>query len=120
MKGLMQRFYLFSKIYKTSKEAVKDIKDGSTVLTGGFGICGTPMNLIHAIKESGAKDLVIVSNNCGYADKTDQKDWGLAVLLRAKQIRRMVSSYVGENPEFERQYMNGELELDICPQGTLA
>lgn len=79
---------------------MKDIKDGSTVLSGGFGICGIPMNIINAIKESGVKDLTVVSNNCGYADKTDKKDWGLAVLLRSKQIKRMVSSYVGENPEF--------------------
>ena len=98
--NLAKKIYLFSKIYSCPKQATKDISDGATILSGGFGICGVPMNLINAIKENGAKDLTIVSNNCGYADKTDKKDWGLAVLLRTKQIKRMVSSYVGENPEF--------------------
>ena len=108
-KNLAQRMYLFSKIFTCPKQATKDIKDGATILSGGFGICGVANNLINAIKESGVKDLTFVSNNCGYADKTDKNDWGLAVLLRTRQIKRMVSSYVGENPEFERQYMNGEL-----------
>lgn len=78
------------------------------------------MNLINAIKESGVKDLTIASNNCGVGDKEGKKDWGLAVLLRNRQIKRMISSYVGENVQFERQFFSGELELEICPQGTLA
>ena len=86
---------MFSKIYTCPKEATKDIRNGNTILSGGFGICGIPHNLINAIKESGVKDLTVVSNNCGYADKTDKNDWGLAVLLRTKQIKRMISSYVG-------------------------
>lgn len=77
------------------------MKNGDTLLVGGFGICGVPMNLINAIRESEINNLTCVSNNCGYAAKgTSEKDWGLAVLLRAKQIKRMVASYVGENPEF--------------------
>ena len=98
--NIYRNMYLFSKVFKCPKEAVKDIKDGATVLSGGFGICGVPMNLIASIRDSGVKNLTVVSNNCGYGDKTDQKDWGLAILLRNKQIKRMVSSYVGENPEF--------------------
>lgn len=90
------------------------------MLVGGFGICGVPMNLIHAVKLSGVKNLTIASNNCGVGDKEGKADWGLAVLLRNRQIKRMISSYVGENYEFERQFFNGELELEICPQGTLA
>jgi acyl CoA:acetate/3-ketoacid CoA transferase alpha subunit len=78
------------------------------------------MNLINAVKESGVNGLTIASNNCGVGDKEGKKDWGLAVLLRSKQIKRMISSYVGENVEFERQFFSGELELEICPQGTLA
>lgn len=78
------------------------------------------MNLIQAVKELGVKDLTIASNNCGVGDKQGKVDWGLSVLLRNKQIKRMISSYVGENIEFERQFFSGELELQICPQGTLA
>lgn len=84
------------------------------MLVGGFGLCGIPMAIIQAVKEAGTKDLVIVSNNCGV------DNWGLGVLLQSKQIRRMVSSYVGENAEFERQYLSGELEVELTPQGTLA
>ena len=97
-KNLASIMYLHSKIFTCPKQATKDIKDGATILSGGFGLCGVPNNLINAIKESGIKNLTIVSNNCGYADKTDKNDWGLAVLLRTKQIKRMISSYVGENP----------------------
>ncbi len=78
------------------------------------------MNLIQGVKESGVKDLTIVSNNCGVGNKQGTTDWGLGVLLRTRQIKRMISSYVGENAEFERQYLTGELELEITPQGTLA
>jgi 3-oxoacid CoA-transferase subunit A len=88
--------------------------DGMTVLSGGFGLCGIPENLILALRDSGTRDLTIISNNCGV------DDWGLGLLLQTRQIRKMVSSYVGENAEFERQYLSGELELEFNPQGTLA
>jgi 3-oxoacid CoA-transferase len=103
-----------SKIYESAHEATKDIKDGMTICAGGFGLCGIPENLIKAIAEQGPKDLTIVSNNCGV------DDFGLGVLLRNKQVKRMVASYVGENKEFERQYLSGELEVELVPQGTLA
>lgn len=93
--NIARQIYLFSKIYTCPKEATKDIKDGSLLLVGGFGICGVPMNLINALKENGTKDLTCVSNNCGYGDKEGKKYWGLATLLHTKQIKRMVSSYVG-------------------------
>lgn len=94
-KNIAQTMYLFSKVYNCPKEAIKGIQDNATILVGGFGISGIPMNLINAVKESGAKDLTCVSNNCGYGDKAGKLEWGLAVLLRTKQIKRMVSSYVG-------------------------
>lgn len=119
-KTLFSRIYMFSKVFSCPKEAVKDISDNSFLMVGGFGICGVPMNLIKALHELNVQQLTIASNNCGYADKTINNDWGLAFLLRNKQIKRMISSYVGENPEFERQYLSGQLELEICPQGTLA
>jgi 3-oxoacid CoA-transferase subunit A len=103
-----------NKVYSSAKEACKDIPSGATVLAGGFGLCGIPENCIAAIREIGSKDLVFVSNNCGV------DDFGLGVLLRNKQIKKMISSYVGENKEFERQYLSGELEVELCPQGTLA
>jgi 3-oxoacid CoA-transferase subunit A len=93
---------------------VADIKSGASVAVGGFGLCGIPSVLITALFESGAKDLETVSNNCGV------DGWGLGVLLAAKRIRRTVSSYVGENKEFERQFLEGELEVELVPQGTLA
>ncbi len=102
------------KVHASAKEACKDITDGATVLAGGFGLCGIPENCIAAIRELGSKDLVFVSNNCGV------DDFGLGILLRNKQIAKMISSYVGENKEFERQYLSGELEVELCPQGTLA
>ncbi len=88
--------------------------DGATLVVGGFGLCGIPENLIAALVRRGVKDLTIVSNNCGV------DDWGLGLLLRTRQIRKMVSSYVGENAEFERQFLSGELEVELVPQGTLA
>eukprot|EP00919_Chromeraceae_sp_WS-2016_P005266 GHVR01012432.1.p1 GENE.GHVR01012432.1~~GHVR01012432.1.p1 ORF type:complete len:104 (-),score=4.87 GHVR01012432.1:59-370(-) len=100
--SLARNLYLFSKICKTSEEAIQGIHNKSFLLVGGFGICGTPMNLIQAVKESGVKELTIASNNCGFGDKTGEKDWGLSVLLRNKQIKRMISSYVGENIELQR------------------
>lgn len=103
-----------NKVYKSAREAVADIPHGATILAGGFGLCGIPENAIRAIADLGARDLTFVSNNCGV------DDFGLGILLRNKQIKKMVSSYVGENKEFERQYLAGELEVELCPQGTLA
>lgn len=103
-----------TKFYTDPVEAVKDIPDGATVLVGGFGLCGIPENLIDALLKTGVKGLTAVSNNAGV------DNFGLGLLLRSKQIKRMVSSYVGENAEFERQYLSGELEVELTPQGTLA
>lgn len=102
------------KIYRNIEDAVADIPDGAKLLVGGFGLCGIPEKLISALSEQGAKQLTVVSNNAG-VDK-----FGLGLLLRSKQIKRMISSYVGENAEFERQYLKGELEVELTPQGTLA
>lgn len=95
IKNIAKNIYLFSKIFSCPKEATKDIKDNSFLLVGGFGICGVPMNLINALRESGVKNLTCASNNCGYGDKEGKKYWGLAVLLQTRQIKRMISSYVG-------------------------
>jgi len=104
-----------SKVFATADEALRGVvKDGMTIAVGGFGLCGIPEKLIIALRDSGAKDLVCVSNNAGV------DDWGLGLLLATRQIRKMVSSYVGENAEFERQFMSGELEVEFAPQGTLA
>ncbi|KPV43690.1 CoA transferase subunit A [Alicyclobacillus ferrooxydans] len=103
-----------NKVYPSAAEAVRDIADGSTLLVGGFGLVGIPENLIAAIQARGTKNLTCVSNNCGV------DDWGLGLLLQNHQIRKMVSSYVGENKNFERQYLSGELEVELVPQGTLA
>ncbi len=103
-----------NKLFKSAAEALADVPDGAVVLAGGFGLCGIPEVCIAALKERGAKNLTVVSNNCGV------DDFGLGVLLRGKQIRKMVSSYVGENKEFERQFLLGELEVELVPQGTLA
>jgi 3-oxoacid CoA-transferase subunit A len=102
------------KVIKSARDACADIKNGSVVLAGGFGLCGIPENCIRAIAELGPKDLTFVSNNCGV------DDFGLGILLAKKQIKKMLSSYVGENKEFERQYLKGELEVELVPQGTLA
>jgi 3-oxoacid CoA-transferase subunit A len=102
------------KVVANAAEAVADITSGSSLAVGGFGLCGIPSVLIQALLDSGVTDLEAVSNNCGV------DDWGLGLLLREKRIRRMVSSYVGENKEFERQYLHGELEVELTPQGTLA
>jgi 3-oxoacid CoA-transferase A subunit len=90
------------------------LRDGMTICAGGFGLCGIPERLIDAIRDSGVRDLTVVSNNAGIDNE------GLGKLLRTRQIRKMISSYVGENKEFERQYLAGELEVEFCPQGTLA
>jgi 3-oxoacid CoA-transferase subunit A len=105
---------LVDKVVASAAEAVADIPDGATLSVGGFGLCGIPSVLIDAILESGATDLEAVSNNCGV------DEWGLGRLLMAKRLRRMISSYVGENKEFARQYLHGELEVELTPQGTLA
>lgn len=104
-----------NKVYATAREALADVvKDGMTILAGGFGLCGIPETCIGALAELGPKGLTFVSNNCGV------DDFGLGILLGKKQIAKMLSSYVGENKEFERQYLQGELEVELCPQGTLA
>src|SRR5213593_3845322 len=105
---------MINKLVASAEEAVKDINDGSTLVVGGFGLCGIPENLINALVHLGVKNLTCVSNNAGV------DDWGLGLLLQTRQIRKMVSSYVGENAEFERQFLAGELEVEFCPQGTLA
>ena len=102
------------KVVSSAAEAVADIPDGATLAVGGFGLSGIPSVLIDAILEAGTTDLEAVSNNCGV------DEWGLGRLLFAKRIRRMISSYVGENKEFARQYLSGELEVELTPQGTLA
>ncbi len=103
-----------NKLYPSAQDAIADIPDGATLMVGGFGLCGNPENLIGALAARGTRGLVIISNNCGTTDK------GLGVLLAAGQVKKMVSSYVGENKEFERRYLTGELEVELNPQGTLA
>lgn len=103
-----------AKFYKCADEAIEVVKDGAKILVGGFGLCGIPENLIQGLLNSGVKGLTVVSNNAGV------DDFGLGLLLHTKQIKRMISSYVGENAEFERQYLSGELEVELTPQGTLA
>src|SRR5687767_2921287 len=102
------------KVVESAAKAVADVPDGATVLAGGFGLCGIPELCIAALRDRGVKRLTVVSNNCGV------DDFGLGLLLATRQIRRMVSSYVGENKEFERQFLSGELEVELVPQGTLA
>ncbi|GAB4521688.1 MAG: CoA transferase subunit A [Amphiplicatus sp.] len=103
------------KIYKDARAALEGVAfDGMTIMAGGFGLCGIPENLIAALRGIGVKDLTVISNNCGV------DDFGLGILLKNRQIKKMISSYVGENKEFERQYLSGELELEFNPQGTLA
>jgi 3-oxoacid CoA-transferase subunit A len=105
-----------NKVVRDAREAIEQagIKDGATIVLGGFGLCGIPENLIVALRDSGVKDLTCVSNNAGV------DDWGLGLLLQTRQIRKMVSSYVGENATFEKQFLGGELEVELVPQGTLA
>ena len=102
------------KTYASADAAIEDMSDGITLMSGGFGLCGNPENLIAAIHRKGIKHLSVVSNNCGVDDK------GLGILLHAGQIDKMTSSYVGENKTFERLYLSGELQLELVPQGTLA
>lgn len=101
-------------IYTSAKEAVESIQDGATIMVGGFGLVGIPEQLILALVEKGVKGLTVISNNCGV------DEWGLGLLLKEKQIKKMIGSYVGENKEFERQVLSGEIEVELTPQGTLA
>jgi 3-oxoacid CoA-transferase subunit A len=103
-----------NKVFANAEEAIFDIKDGDTIMLGGFGLCGVPENSIDALRHKGVKNLTCISNNAG----VDQ--FGLGKLLFTRQIKKMISSYVGENEEFERQLLSGELEVDLMPQGTLA
>jgi 3-oxoacid CoA-transferase subunit A len=103
-----------NKLVASPDEAVKDIRDGAVIMSGGFGLCGNPETLISALHRKGVKNLTIISNNCGTTDL------GLGVLLASKQVKRMVASYVGENKIFEKQFLSGELEVELNPQGTLA
>jgi 3-oxoacid CoA-transferase subunit A len=103
-----------NKVVASSDAAISDIEDGASILVSGFGLCGNPENLIAALHRKGVKDLTIISNNCGTTDL------GLGILLKARQIRKIVASYVGENKEFERQFLSGEIEVELVPQGTLA
>ncbi|MDQ0613069.1 3-oxoacid CoA-transferase subunit A [Microbacterium sp. W4I4] len=105
---------MIDKQFASAAEAVADIPDGASLAVGGFGLSGNPMILIEALHARGTTDLSVVSNNCGV------DDWGLGILLGAQRIRKMTSSYVGENKEFERQFLEGDLELELTPQGTLA
>ncbi len=104
----------FNKVFKTADEALGGIEDGMTLMLGGFGLCGIPENSIAALVRKGIKNLTCISNNAGV------DDFGLGLLLQTKQIKKMISSYVGENAEFERQMLSGELEVELVPQGTLA
>ncbi|MFW2176857.1 MULTISPECIES: CoA transferase subunit A [unclassified Moraxella] len=104
-----------NKVYNDAHSALADVvKDGQTLAVGGFGLCGIPEALIEALRDSGVKDLTCISNNAGV------DDFGLGLLLQTRQIKKMIASYVGENKEFERQYLSGELEVELTPQGTLA
>ncbi|WP_144528246.1 CoA transferase subunit A [Peribacillus simplex] len=103
-----------SKILTSFDSAIQQIEDGATIIVGGFGLSGIPEKLIFALRNKGVKDLTIVSNNCGV------DDWGLGLLLENKQIKKMIASYVGENKLFEQQFLSGELEVELVPQGTLA
>lgn len=103
-----------NKTVKNADEAVRDIPDGAVLMLGGFGLCGIPENCISALVKKGVKDLTCISNNAGV------DDFGIGLMLRQRQVRKMISSYVGENAEFERQLLSGELEVELIPQGTLA
>ncbi|WP_071395662.1 CoA transferase subunit A [Bacillus tuaregi] len=102
------------RICSSFEEAIAEISDGATLMVGGFGLCGIPENLILALVEKNVRNLTIISNNCGI------DDWGLGLLLKNRQIKKMIGSYVGENKEFERQVIAGELHVELLPQGTLA
>jgi 3-oxoacid CoA-transferase subunit A len=103
-----------NKVFKNAMEAIHDIWDGATLMVGGFGLCGIPENLIKALREKGVKNLTVMSNNAGV------NDFGLGILLQTKQIRKMISTYVGENEIFEQQCLKGEIEVELIPQGTFS
>src|SRR5688500_4149465 len=105
---------MINKVVKDATEACQGIQDGMTLMLGGFGLCGIPENSINELLRLGVKNLTCISNNAGV------DDFGIGLLLQKKQVRKMISSYVGENAEFERQLLSGELEVDLIPQGTLA
>lgn len=103
-----------NKVYKNAREAIFDVTNGNTIMLGGFGLCGIPENCIAALVEKGVRDLTCISNNAGV------DDFGIGLLLQKRQLKKMIASYVGENAEFERQLLSGELEVELIPQGTLA
>lgn len=103
-----------NKVVKDADEAIRDIPDGATLMVGGFGLCGIPENLIQALRRKGTKNLTVLSNNAGVGD------FGLGLLLQTRQIRKMIATYVGENDLFEKQFLSGELEVELIPQGTFA
>ena len=103
-----------NKVLASAEEAVAGIPDGATIMMGGFGLCGIPENLIAALHARGTRGLTVISNNAGI------DDFGIGVLLKSRQVRKMISTYVGENKEFERQYLTGELEVELVPQGTFS
>lgn len=105
---------MISKVVNNSDEAIADIGDGSVLMLGGFGLCGIPENCIQSLVEKGVKNLTCISNNAGV------DDFGIGLMLQKHQVKKMISSYVGENKEFERQLLSGELEVELIPQGTLA
>ena len=111
---LTSHYITMNKVVKNADEAIAGIKDGMTLMLGGFGLCGIPENTINALVKSGIKNLTCISNNAGV------DDFGIGLMLKGKQVKKMISSYVGENAEFERQLLEGELEVELIPQGTLA
>ncbi len=102
------------KVVKNAMEAIRDVGDGATIMLGGFGLCGIPENLIQAVKEKGIRDLICISNNAGV------DDFGIGILLQTRQVKKMISTYVGENDIFEKQCLSGELDVELVPQGTFA
>ncbi|MFM1762903.1 MAG: hypothetical protein RLZZ512_693, partial [Bacteroidota bacterium] len=100
------------KVFSSAEAAIHDIEDGSVLMLGGFGLCGIPENSITALVKKGVKDLTCISNNAGV------DDFGIGLMLQGRQVKKMISSYVGENAEFERQLLSGELEVELIPQGT--
>ncbi len=105
---------MINKVVQNAEEAIRDIQDGATLMLGGFGLCGIPENSISALLKKGVKNLTCISNNAGV------DDFGIGLMLKTRQVKKMISSYVGENAEFERQLLSGELEVELTPQGTLA
>ncbi len=105
---------MLQKVVANAEEAIKDLNDGAVIMLGGFGLCGIPENTINALVKKGVKNLTCISNNAGV------DDFGIGLLLKTRQVKKMISSYVGENAEFERQLLSGELEVELIPQGTLA